>query len=97
MGERYGLKAYKSNTRVYIDEALSYADNTMIVPERINYASIGFWGEYTHNGMLYIFTPDEDKMSTIVEVAREISEKSAQAQSGFTDHLCARHDGRYPL
>ena len=59
----------------------------MIVPERINYASIGFWGEYTHNGMLYIFTPDEDKMSTIVEVAREISEKSA-VYSGITN--CAR-------
>lgn len=87
MGERYGLKSYKAYTKVFVDNALAYADNTMIVPDRINYSALGLWGEYTHNSMLYIYSPNEEVLKKIVEEGRNIATES-EIYSGIT--YCAK-------
>lgn len=73
MGERYGMNCYKAHTKVYVENTLVYADNTMICPEQINYQSLGLWGEYTHNGMLYLYSKDHEKLSKMMDLSRELS------------------------
>lgn len=75
MGEKYGLESFKSNTRIFVGEKIAFADNTVIVPKRINYEKIGLWGNCTHNGMLYMYSPQMEKLEEIVEKSRELSEE----------------------
>lgn len=58
MGEKFKMRSFHSKTNVYVDDALVFADNTLISPSEINYEKIGMWGEFSHSGMLYIYCPD---------------------------------------
>lgn len=64
MGEYYRLKSFESRLKVYIDGRLDYADHTLIRPSDFDYKGMGMWGEYTHNGMLYIHLGESDDMGT---------------------------------
>ena len=76
MGERYALKRFKSRTKVYVDGELGFADHTLISPREINYESIGMWGDYTHNGMLYIYLGDDGYPDELITQIKEIYEAS---------------------
>lgn len=71
MGEYYELNIYKSNTRVYLEDTLIYADNTTICPEQINYKTLGLWGNYTHNGMLYLYSENNEQLLKMMNVSSD--------------------------
>lgn len=57
MGEYYKMKSFDSVTKIYIGNKLDFVDHTRIRPAELDYRKIGMWGEYTHNGMLYLYSP----------------------------------------
>lgn len=58
-GERFGMKCYQSRMKVYVGEELVFLDNCMLRPEKIHYASIGFFDIHSHMGTLYIYIPGD--------------------------------------
>lgn len=76
MGERYGLMEYRSKSRVCMDGELVFADHTLIAPKKMNYEALGMWGNYTHSGMLYIYTPEEEKLEAVIAVVRSMKADS---------------------
>lgn len=58
-GERFGMKRFHSRMEVYVAEELVFLDNCMLQPEKINYASMGFFDTYSHMGTLYIYIPGD--------------------------------------
>ena len=56
MGEKFKMKRYCSKTRIYVGDVLALADHTLLQPDLFDYQSLGMWGEYTHNGLLYLYT-----------------------------------------
>lgn len=83
MGERYALKKFVSKTKVYIDEKLCFADHTLISPSEMRYDRIGMWGDFTHNGMLYVFLPEEEKLDGLIRQIKE-SYEEAKVFAGVT-------------
>lgn len=84
MGEKYGLKKFRSRTNIYIDDSLSFADHTLISPADFRNDRLGMWGNYTHSGMLYIYTPDEDKLSDIANYVKDIGDSKDDILSGVS-------------
>lgn len=66
MGEEFQMKSYRSKTRIYIKDQLVFADHTYLCPQLMDYHSIGMWMEYTHNGFLYIYCPEKEKMEELL-------------------------------
>lgn len=75
MGEKYGLKQFQSITRISVDGELDFADHTFISPAEINYENIGMWGEYTHNGMLYIYLQNQESIADLLIKIKDIYEE----------------------
>ena len=61
MGEKFQMNCYESKCRIYVDEQLVFADHTLLHPQQLNYQNMGMWGEYTHNGLLYIYVEESKK------------------------------------
>lgn len=72
MGELFQMESYRSKTRIYIEDRLVFADHTYICPELFHHQSMGMWSKYTHNGVLYIYCPEVEKMEKILSEVRKI-------------------------
>ncbi len=73
MGERFKMKSYRSKTKIYIEDQLVFADHTYICPQKFHYQKMGMWREYTHNGFLYIYCPNEEKMHRILSKVQKMT------------------------
>ncbi len=56
--EHFQMKYYRNELQVYLDDQLVFLDLCVLRPDQVDYGTIGFWGEYTHTGMMYIYRPD---------------------------------------
>lgn len=66
MGERFQMKRYQSKTMIYVGDILAMADHTLLDPSWFAYDTLGLWNNYTHNGLLYLYTPDGEQKSRII-------------------------------
>lgn len=55
MNEEFKFKYYRSRTAVYIDNVLSFLDNQRLVPEETELGGMGFFEDFSHIGMMYIY------------------------------------------
>ena len=67
------MKSYRSKTKIYIEDQLVFADHTYICPQKFHYQKMGMWREYTHNGFLYIYCPNEEKMHRILSKVQKMT------------------------
>lgn len=70
MGERFQMKRYQSKTRIYVGDKLAMADHTLLDPSWFHYDTLGLWSEYTHNGLLYLYTPDRERQEKWLRMIR---------------------------
>ncbi len=75
MGEAFQMNCYRSRAKFYVEDKLVFADHTWIDPKRFDYRQIGFWQGYTHNGMLFFYTPDANQESALQEKIREFAKE----------------------
>lgn len=73
MGEQFKMESYRSKTRIFIEDKLVFADNTLLCPKLFHHQSMGMWKKYTHNGVLYIYCPEEEKMERVLSEVQGIS------------------------
>ena len=71
MGERFQMKRYQSKTRIYVGDILAMADHTLLDPSWFAYDTPGLWNNYTHNGLLYLYTPDGEQKSRWIQMIRD--------------------------
>lgn len=55
MGERFAFRKYQSLTKVYENNIIVFADNTVYIPNERNLSSIGYFEGYTHTGIMYVY------------------------------------------
>ncbi len=82
MGESFLMNKFQSLLHVYVENKLIFADNTYINPKKYKYNSLGLWGGYTHNGLLYAFFPKEEDENAFLSYARQKA-KEDRAQFEF--------------
>lgn len=78
MGEYFQMKQYESRTKIYVGNELAFAERTWICPEKLSYQTMGMWGKYTHNGMLYLYDGDreeKEEWERWIEEIRKISKE----------------------
>lgn len=83
MGEFFEMKKYQSRTRIYLANELSdvpsellFADHTLIDPAQFDYGTMGMWNSYTHNGLCYLYIPDREQETEILQQIRSLSKKT---------------------
>lgn len=83
MGEAFKMKRYQSKTRIYLENELSdvsselvFADHTLIDPQQFAYQTMGMWDNYTHNGICYLYIPDREQETKLLQQIRSLSEKT---------------------
>jgi urease accessory protein len=54
-----------------VGDKLVFADHTLIDPRKFDYAKIGFWQNYTHNGMMFVYCPKEGILDDLKKTIRE--------------------------
>ncbi|MBR1866374.1 MAG: urease accessory protein UreD [Lachnospiraceae bacterium] len=87
MNERFQMKRYQSKTQIYIGEQLGFADHTLVDPERFHYQTMGMWGQYTHNGLLYLYVPEDasgNRNLSCMEQIRKTAGETADCLMGVT-------------
>lgn len=72
MGEFFAMEKFQSKSRFYVGEHLAFADHTLIDPKKFDYTKIGFWGNYTHNGMFFAYSPEKEMLIQLKEKVREM-------------------------
>lgn len=72
MGEFFAMEKFQSKSRFYVGEHLAFADHTLIDPKKFDYTKIGFWGNYTHNGMFFAYSPEKEMLVQLKEKVREM-------------------------
>ncbi len=75
MGESFLMKLFHATVHVFVKEHLAFADNTLIDPTRWNYADLGLWQGFSHNGLLYAYFPTENEEAAFIEYARQKSQE----------------------
>jgi len=75
MGEIFKMRCFQSRVTVYAGEVFAFADNTVVLPELLDYNSIGLWNKFTHNGMMYAYFPDREAENQFLENSRELAGK----------------------
>lgn len=83
MGERFQMKRYQSKTRIYVGDILAMADHTLLDPSWFAYDTLGLWNNYTHNGLLYLYTPDGEQKSRWIQMIRD--KKPDQVEAGCSE------------
>ena len=58
---------------ISVGETLAMADHTLLDPSWFAYDTPGLWNNYTHNGLLYLYTPDEEQKSRWIQMIRDKS------------------------
>ncbi len=71
MGESFLMKKFQATVYVYVEKTLAFADNTLINPARWNYATLGLWHGFSHNGLLYAYFPSKEKEDVFITLARQ--------------------------
>lgn len=54
-----------------VGETLAMADHTLLDPSWFAYDTPGLWNNYTHNGLLYLYTPDGKQKSRWIQMIRD--------------------------
>lgn len=72
MGEFFAMKKFQSRSHFYVGEHLAFADHTLIDPKKFDYTKIGFWGNYTHNGMFFAYSAEKEMLIQLKEKVREM-------------------------
>ncbi len=80
MGESFLMKTFQATVHVYVENKLAFADNTLIDPERWNYATLGLWHGFSHNGLLYAYFPSQQQEDLFISLARQ---KAAEKLSHY--------------
>lgn len=75
MGEVFQMKSYESRCRIYIEDKLDFVDHTLIAPEKFNYQMLGMWGDYTHNGLLYIYIDKPEFRNELLLSLQEVPKR----------------------
>lgn len=75
MGEFFAMEKFQSKSRFYVGEHLAFADHTLIDPKKFDYTKIGFWGNYTHNGMMFVYSPDKKFLDEKKAKVRDVGKK----------------------
>lgn len=83
MGEYYKMKRFESKTKIYINQQLDYVDHTLIDPAVFQYQSLGMWNHYTHNGMLYLYDRDFEKLKALIPQIQRIA-RGQSLRNGIT-------------
>lgn len=47
------------------------ADHTLLDPSWFAYDTPGLWNNYTHNGLLYLYTPDGEQKIRWIQMIRD--------------------------
>lgn len=55
MGEKFQFRKYHSRTTVYENGKPVFADNTRLVPKEHDISTIGYFENFTHQGMAYFY------------------------------------------
>ncbi len=76
MGEKFLMRKFHSIVKVYVDGKIVFADNTLLEPAQINYASLGLWHEFSHNGLLYAHFTTKDAEDNFIKFARKIAHET---------------------
>lgn len=74
-GEVFAFKSFISRTAIYIEDKLTFLDNTRFFPENCSLAGTGFFERYSHTGFMYIYGFD------VPDYSPWVNEKIAAAQS----------------
>jgi len=72
MGEYFAMEKFQSKSHFYVGDQLVFADHTLIDPKKFNYHGIGFWQGYTHNGMMFIYSPHQDFLDLFKKNVRDL-------------------------
>ena len=59
------------------------ADHTRLDPSWFAYDTPGLWNNYTHNGLLYLYTPDGEQKSRWIQMIRD--KKPDQVEAGCSE------------
>ena len=59
------------------------ADHTLLDPSWFAYDTPGLWNNYTHNGLLYLYTPDGEQKSRWIQMIRD--KKPDQVEAGCSE------------
>ena len=66
-----------------VGETLAMADHTLLDPSWFAYDTPGLWNNYTHNGLLYLYTPDGEQKSRWIQMIRD--KKPDQVEAGCSE------------
>lgn len=77
--EHFQMKQYRNELQVYLDDELVFLDLCVLHPGEVDYGTLGFWGEYTHTGMMYLYRPD-----SLEQLLTEIRGIAFPGRSGAT-------------
>ena len=86
-GERFALKSYHTQTKVFVDEKLILFDNQKIEPETQPVEELLFFEGYTHQGTLLIISTYADDFKK--ELDEILLEQFTDSDYGFTQ--CAEN------
>lgn len=59
------------------------ADHTLLDPSWFAYDMPGLWNNYTHNGLLYLYTSDGEQKSRWIQMIRD--KKPDQVEAGCSE------------
>ena len=65
------MDKFQSKSQFYVGDKLVFADHTLIDPHQFDYSKIGFWQNYTHNGMMFVYCPKEGILDDLKKTIRE--------------------------
>ena len=68
---------------ISVGETLAMADHTRLDPSWFAYDTPGLWNNYTHNGLLYLYTPDGKQKSRWIQMIRD--KKPDQVEAGCSE------------
>lgn len=69
-GELFQMKRYSSKLRVQVENRTVFLDRMLLEPWKTDYRTIGFFGEHTHAGMMFLYRPQ--KLSDLLEEIRQM-------------------------
>lgn len=75
MDEKFALERFSSRTEICIDGRADFIDNTLIEPKKFPVRGLGFFENFTHTGILYIYSSDREVLyEAICSVCGKYSE-----------------------
>lgn len=92
MNEKFLFGQYRSRTSVYVDRRLAFLDNLRLVPSETDLSGTGFFENYSHMGMMYIYGHNEPSLPDIEGTEAAISKAAEgfciRAAANSADRIC---------